>query len=61
MSDPWMEAWWKLRAFVDSGATKQEITDYARELGRGLPDVRDPVAYAQQAEAVQRVVTEILS
>lgn len=29
-----------------------------RELGRGLPDARDSVVYAQQAEAVQRVVRE---
>jgi hypothetical protein len=60
-SDPWMEAWRKLRAFIESGATENEVTEYARELGRDLPDARDPVAYAQQAEALQRVVTEILS
>lgn len=59
--DPWMEAWRKLEAFIITGATKQEIAEYARELGRGLPDARDPVAYAQQAEAVQQVVREILS
>ncbi|MGH3477506.1 MAG: hypothetical protein ACRDRY_11780 [Pseudonocardiaceae bacterium] len=41
--DPWMQAWPKLRAFVDSGASEQDITAYARELARGLPDGRDPV------------------
>jgi hypothetical protein len=56
-----MEAWRKLRAFIDSGATQQHVTEYARELGRGLPDARDPVARAKQADAVQQVVTEILS
>lgn len=60
MSDPWMEAWRRLRAFIDSGATEQEITDYARELGRGLPDTRDPQAWAQQADAIVQVVQEIL-
>ncbi|MGH8574153.1 MAG: hypothetical protein ACREX8_16490 [Gammaproteobacteria bacterium] len=59
--DPWMEAWRKLEAFIVTGATKEQITEYARELGRGLPDARDPVAYAHQAEAVQQVVREILS
>lgn len=60
MSDPWMEAWRRLRAFIEGGATEQEVTEYARELGRGLPDVSDPVAYACQAEAVVQVVREIL-
>lgn len=60
MSDPWMDAWHKLRGFIDSGATEQEVTEYARELARGLPDVGDPVACAQQAEAVAQVVREIL-
>ena len=50
-----------LKAFVRSGTSEQEVTDYARELGRGLPDALDPVAYVQQAEAVQRVVRKILS
>ncbi len=59
--DPWMVAWRKLEAFIITGATKEQITEYARELGRGLPDARDPVAYAQQAQAVQQVVQEILS
>lgn len=59
--DPWMEAWRKLRAFIDSGATQQQVTEYARELGVGLPDARDPQAHAKQAEAVQQVVREILS
>jgi hypothetical protein len=49
------------RSIYHYRATKQQITEYARELGRGLPDARDPVAYAQQAEAVQPVVREILS
>ena len=56
-----MEAWRKLEAFIVAGATKEQITEYARELGRGLPDARDPVAYAKQAQAVQQVVQEILS
>ncbi len=60
MSDPWMEAWRKLRACVDSGATEREVTEYALELGRGLPDLDDPQACAQQAEAVACVVREIL-
>lgn len=51
----------ELKAFISSGATEQEVTEYARDLGRGLPDARDPVAYARQAEAVQQVVREILS
>jgi hypothetical protein len=53
-------AWNQLKTFVATGATEEAITAYAKELGRGLPDVRDPVAYAQQAAAVQQVVTEIL-
>lgn len=56
-----MQAWRKLEAIIVAGATKEQITEYARELGRGLPDARDPQAYAQQAEAVQLVVREILS
>ncbi len=60
MSDPWMTAWRKLEGFVATGPTEQEVTEYARQLSAGLPDVRDPVAYAQQAAAVQQVVTEIL-
>lgn len=58
--DPWMQAWHKLKAFIDSGATQQQVTGYARELGRDLPDVRDPEAHAAQADAVQRVVRDIL-
>lgn len=60
-SDPWMDAWRTLRAFIDSGATEAEVTEYARKLSRGLPDPRDPQARAKQAQAVQQVVTEILS
>ncbi len=41
-SDPWMEAWPKLEAFIVAGATKEQITEYTRELGRELPDARDP-------------------
>lgn len=52
--DPWMQAWRKLEAFIDTGATKQEITEYARELGRDLPDARDPQAYAQQPKRCNR-------
>ncbi|MGH4006684.1 MAG: hypothetical protein ACRDTH_00675 [Pseudonocardiaceae bacterium] len=59
--DPWMEAWRRLEAFIVAGATQEQITEYARELGRGLPDARDPVVYARQAAAVQQVVREILS
>ena len=39
-SDPWMEAWRKLEAFIITGATKQQSAEYARELGRSLPDAR---------------------
>ncbi len=60
MSDPWLEAWGKLKACVDSGATEQQVTDYAVELGRGLPSLDDPEACARRAEAVARVVREIL-
>ena len=56
-----MDAWYQLKAFIRSGASEQEVTEYARQLGRGLPDARDLAAYAQQAEAVQQVVREILS
>lgn len=59
-SGPGLEAWAKLRAFIDSGATQQQVTEYARELGRSLPDIADPVAYAHHAEAVTQVVREIL-
>jgi hypothetical protein len=60
VGDPWLAAWNQLKAFVATGATKEAVTEYATELRRGLPEVRDPVAYAQQAAAVQQVVTEIL-
>ena len=60
MGDPWLVAWNQLKTYVATGATKEAITAYANELGRGLPDVHDPVTYAQQAAAVQQVVTEIL-
>ena len=60
MGDPWLAAWRQLKMFVATGASKEQVTTYARELRAGLPDVRDPVTYAQQAAAVQQVVTEIL-
>lgn len=57
---PWMAAWGKLRAFIEGGAAEQQVTEYARELAVGLPDARDPVAYAHQADAVAQIVREIL-
>ncbi|HZA17822.1 MAG TPA: hypothetical protein VE645_13210 [Pseudonocardiaceae bacterium] len=59
--DPWIDAWGKLKACIRSGASEQEATEYARELGRGLPDACDPVANTQQADAVQWIVRETLS
>lgn len=55
-----MQAWRKLKALVESGACERDVIEYARQLGRGLPDIRDPQACAQQAEAVAQVVQEIL-
>lgn len=55
-----MDAWDKLRAFIEGGATEHEVTAYARELGRDLPDVADPVAFAQHADALAHVVRDIL-
>ncbi|HEY6424609.1 MAG TPA: hypothetical protein VIY28_15460 [Pseudonocardiaceae bacterium] len=59
MTDPWVDAWVKLRAFIDAGATEKEVTEYAKHLGRELPQPRDPEAYALKALAVQRVITDI--
>lgn len=53
---PWHDAYRKLRAFVAAGATKEEVTEFARLLRRGLPIPRSPeehVLYAQvQAQAI---------
>ena len=53
----WMEARCELEAFIVAGPRKEQVTEYARELGGGLPATRDPVACAQQA--VQQVVREV--
>ena len=58
MNDPWLVAWIKLKALVYSGATPQEVTDYARELGMALP--MTPDSHADRAIAVQHVITDIL-
>lgn len=59
MDDPWLTAWRKLKAKVDAGATSEEVTEYARELGMGLP--MTPDSHAARAIAVQRVITDILN
>ena len=57
--DPWLVAWTKLKTKVDAGATAEEVTEYARELGRELPMAPD--SHAARAIAIQRVITDILS
>jgi hypothetical protein len=57
--DAWLEAWTKLKTLIDSGATKQEVTDYAQELGMQLP--MDSDSHGDRAIAIQRVITDILS
>lgn len=58
--DPWPEAWRLLRAYIETGATEQEVTAYAQELGRGLPCLDDPLALALHARAIAWVTAEIL-
>lgn len=62
LGDPWIEAWRQLEAFITSGATEEQVTAYARELGRGLSrEMWHPQGAAQQANAVQQVTQEILT
>jgi hypothetical protein len=56
--DPWLVAWTKLKTHIDTGATEQEVTDYARELGAQLP--MSPDSHAARALAIQHVITDIL-
>lgn len=57
--DPWLVAWEKLKVLIDSGASQEEITAYAAELGRDLPNTPD--SQAARAQAMQHVITDILT
>lgn len=58
--DPiYLQAWNRLKACVDSGASIEEVTEYAQELARGLPDIRDPVACHQSLMAMLYVIEEL--
>lgn len=57
--NPYITAWEQLTAFITSGASYAEVTAYAIELGRRLPDPLDPLARDEQATAMQRALSDI--
>lgn len=57
--NPYLQAWQTLRLFVASGASEREVIECARELGRQLPDARDPVAQQARLVAVEQSLREL--
>ena len=39
MSDPFLDAYQQLKVFVAQGHTKEEVTEYAQQLNRELPQL----------------------
>jgi hypothetical protein len=60
MSSPWDEAYEKLRAFADAGATAQEVNLYGVVLGRELPLPVTPEEHAQYAAVQARIIADEL-
>ena len=48
MSDPVLDAYQRLKVFVAEGHTKEEVTEYAQQLNRELPQL-DNIATAMIA------------
>ena len=39
MSDPFLDAYQRLKVFVSEGHTREEVTEYAQQLNRELPQL----------------------
>lgn len=60
MSDPFLDAYQRLKVFVAEGHTKEEVTEYAQQLNRELPQL-DNIATAMIAIRAVAAITRDLN
>jgi hypothetical protein len=59
VSDPFVDAYQRLKVFVDEGHTEEEVTEYAQQLNRELPPVDDIVTAMIAIRAIGAIVSDL--
>jgi hypothetical protein len=59
VSDPFIEAYQKLKVFVAEGHTKEEVTEYAQQLNRELPPLSDIATAMIAMRAIGAIVSDL--
>jgi hypothetical protein len=59
MSDPFVAAYQQLKAFVAEGHTQQEVTEFAQQLNRELPQDNDIATAMIKIRAIGAIVREL--
>ncbi|MFZ0120684.1 MAG: hypothetical protein WAN20_17270 [Pseudonocardiaceae bacterium] len=59
MSDPFVAAYQRLKAFVAEGHTQEEVTEFAQQLNRDLPQDNDIVTAMIKIRAIGAIVRDL--
>lgn len=59
MSDPFVDAYQRLKAYVAQGHTKEEVTEFAQQLNRELPQDNDIAIAMIKVRAIGAVVRDL--
>lgn len=59
MSDPFVDAYQRLKEFVAEGHTKEEVTEFAQQLNLELPQDNDITTAMIKIRAVEAIVRDL--
>ena len=59
MNDPFVAAYQRLKAYVAEGHTQQEVTEFAQELNRELPQGNDIATAMTKIRAIGAIVRDL--
>ena len=59
MNDPFVAAYQRLKAYVGEGHTQQEVTEFAQQLNRELPQDNDIATAMIKIRAIGAIVRDL--
>jgi hypothetical protein len=59
VSDPFIDAYQRLKVFVAEGHTEEEVTEYAQQLNRELPPLNDIATAMIAMQAIAAIVRDL--
>ena len=59
MNDPFIDAYQRLKAYVAEGHTQQEVTEFAQQLNRELPQDNDIATAMIKIRAIEQIVRDL--